>query len=37
LAITSGFDRESTVEDVLAGVDLSGHLAVVTTEEPLSL
>jgi NAD(P)-dependent dehydrogenase (short-subunit alcohol dehydrogenase family) len=28
--INSGFDRESTVEDVLAGIDLSGQLAVVT-------
>jgi NAD(P)-dependent dehydrogenase (short-subunit alcohol dehydrogenase family) len=28
--INSGFDRGSTVEDVLAGIDLSGQLAVVT-------
>jgi NAD(P)-dependent dehydrogenase (short-subunit alcohol dehydrogenase family) len=28
--ISSGFDRDSTVEDVLAGMDLSGQLAIVT-------
>ncbi len=28
--LPSGFDRDSTVEDVLAGIDLSGQLAIVT-------
>jgi hypothetical protein len=28
--ITSAFSRHSTAEDVIAGIDLSGHRAVVT-------